>query len=353
MTACVNCARALQPAWKYCIFCGTRTAVAAAAPRSRPLPNPAAGTSVVTGGSRRASAPARTSVPAFSGSGTPPIVPVAAPAPLAAAPNVPPVSSEWPETLGERPSLRSALAATDVPAPTPPSAPVPAPEDEDELEIDGSVPEIEAPRLSIADLAPEPAAEEPAPRRPRGPRRRPGKAAAAVVEDTTVAEPTVAEPTESPIDESPVEETPAVEDVPVKTPAKKSRAAKAPVEAPVEVRAEAPEEEPAAKAPAKKRIKLVVDEEPEPDLDSELDPELENTGTRADRVGRVNILAVLALLLGVLASPLAALFGHVALGQLRASGERGVIPAWIAIVLGYLWLGFFLVLGITYLATNG
>ena len=67
----------------------------------------------------------------------------------------------------------------------------------------------------------------------------------------------------------------------------------------------------------------------------------------------MNLLAVLALLLGVLASPLAALFGHVALGQLRASGERGVIPAWIAIVLGYLWLGFFLVLGITYLATNG
>jgi hypothetical protein len=65
------------------------------------------------------------------------------------------------------------------------------------------------------------------------------------------------------------------------------------------------------------------------------------------------VLAVLALLLGLLASPLAALFGHVALGQVRATGERGVIPAWVAIVLGYLWLGFFLVLGITYLATNG
>jgi hypothetical protein len=74
---------------------------------------------------------------------------------------------------------------------------------------------------------------------------------------------------------------------------------------------------------------------------------------RADRVGRLNVLAVLALLLGILASPLAAAFGHVALGQLRATGERGVIPAWTAIVLGYLWLGFFLVLGITYLATNG
>ena len=66
-----------------------------------------------------------------------------------------------------------------------------------------------------------------------------------------------------------------------------------------------------------------------------------------------NPLAVAALILGVLASPLAALLGHVALGQLRESQERGVIAAWVAIVLGYLWLGFFLVLGISYLATNG
>jgi hypothetical protein len=82
---------------------------------------------------------------------------------------------------------------------------------------------------------------------------------------------------------------------------------------------------------------------------------LASTASRAPEVAplRVNTLAILALLIGVLASPLAALFGHIALGQLRASGERGVIPAWIAIVLGYLWLGFFLVLGIMYLATNG
>ncbi len=92
--------------------------------------------------------------------------------------------------------------------------------------------------------------------------------------------------------------------------------------------------------------------DPEPDDDADADPDLQ-TATRADRSGRVNVLAVLALLLGVLASPLAALFGHVALGQVRATGERGVVPAWVAIVLGYLWLGFFLVLGITYLATNG
>jgi hypothetical protein len=37
----------------------------------------------------------------------------------------------------------------------------------------------------------------------------------------------------------------------------------------------------------------------------------------------------------------------------KASGERGLIPAWIAVVLGYLWLGFWIVFVITYFATNG
>src|SRR3954471_19557140 len=110
MTACVNCSRTLQPAWKYCIFCGARTPVAATAPRSRPLPK-------------------RTPVPGYASVATSqtPIVPPAAPAPLSAAPSEQPVSSEWPEDLGERPSLRSALAATEVPAPTPPREEAPAP----------------------------------------------------------------------------------------------------------------------------------------------------------------------------------------------------------------------------------
>jgi hypothetical protein len=310
MTACVNCARALQPAWKYCIFCGTRTAVAATAPRSRPLPAPASGPA--SGGPRRASAPARTSVPAFSGSGTAqtPIVPVGAPAPLAAAPVVPPLSSEWPETMGDRPSLRSALAGTEVPAPTPPAAPVPAPEDDEAFEPEAAE-EPEAQPEPEAEAEPEAVAEpEPAPRRPRGPRRRPGAAIATIVEEA---------PAEvAPVAPAPVESAPSGP-----APAKKTAA-------------------------KKKALQVFPDEEP-----IELEPDADDVETRVDRTGRVNLLAVLALLLGVLASPLAALFGHVALGQLRASGERGVIPAWIAIVLGYLWLGFFLVLGITYLATNG
>jgi hypothetical protein len=307
MTACVNCARALQPAWKYCIFCGTRTAVAAAAPRSRPLPNPAGGTSG-SGGTRRASAPARTSVPAFSNSSTAqtPVVQASAPAPLAAAPTAPPVSSEWPKTMGERPSLRSALAATEVPAPTPPAAPIPAPENEEVLELEAAVADGEVEPLPEPEPEPEPiAASESEPsRRPRGPRRRPG-ASGTLIEDAPAVEPIADEPDAAP-------------------PAKKTT--------------------PKKKVPAE----VVPDEAIE-----EADLTLDDLGTRVDRTGRVNLLAVLALLLGILASPLAALFGHVALTQLRASGERGVIPAWIAIVLGYLWLGFFIVLGITYLATNG
>jgi hypothetical protein len=304
-------------------------------------------------------------VPAYSGSSTgqTPIVPVGAPAPLAAAPNVAPVSSEWPETLGDRPTLRSALAATEVPSPTPPAATAPAPEIDEEPEFDATaadveeiedevLPEPDGAGPSIADLAHEiegepdaepeaevqPVAEvepeaeseqiadlEPAPasRRPRGRRRRPAAAAADVDDEAPIAE--------APAEVAPVAEAPAA-----KTSTKKSRAAVV-------------EEAPVPTTPSKKKsLKVFPDEEP-----VDLDADLYEVETRVDRTGRVNLLAVLALLLGVLASPLAALFGHVALGQLRASGERGVIPAWIAIVLGYLWLGFFLVLGITYLATNG
>lgn len=68
---------------------------------------------------------------------------------------------------------------------------------------------------------------------------------------------------------------------------------------------------------------------------------------------RVNVLAVLALILGCLLSPLAALFGHVAVAQIKSSGERGLAAAWIAVVLGYIWLVALAVLVITYVTTNG
>jgi len=255
MTACVNCAREVQPAWKYCIYCGTRTPVAApaasgaaaSAPRSRPMPK-------------------RTPVPGYATVATSqtPIVPVAAPAPLSAAPVDEPVSAVWPETMGERPSLRSALAATEVPAPTPPREDVEAPEGEDEPVVDDEIVEPERSGFSIADLAHEPEDE---------------------VDDYLV---------EDDLDEDDLDE-----------------------------------------------------DEPQPEAGLEPDDDEE------PRRRSVNVLAILALAIGVLACPLAALFGHLALGQLKVSGERGVIPAWIALVLGYLWLGFWIVVGVTYFATNG
>jgi hypothetical protein len=72
----------------------------------------------------------------------------------------------------------------------------------------------------------------------------------------------------------------------------------------------------------------------------------------AEPLPRVNILAVLALILGCLVSPLAALFGHLALTQISRSGERGTAIAWVAVVLGYLSLAALLVIGISYLVLN-
>jgi hypothetical protein len=55
---------------------------------------------------------------------------------------------------------------------------------------------------------------------------------------------------------------------------------------------------------------------------------------------RLNPLAVAALILGILFSPLAAVFGHIAAAQVsRSNGrERGAAIAWVSVGLGYLWL---------------
>jgi len=82
------------------------------------------------------------------------------------------------------------------------------------------------------------------------------------------------------------------------------------------------------------------------------EPEPEPVAAMAAPLPKVNILAVLALILGCLVSPLAALFGHLALNQIGHTGERGTAIAWVAIVLGYLSLAALLVLGISYLVLN-
>jgi uncharacterized membrane protein len=72
----------------------------------------------------------------------------------------------------------------------------------------------------------------------------------------------------------------------------------------------------------------------------------------AETPAKFNVLAIVALVLGCLASPLAAVFGHIALSQISRSGDRGSALAWVAIVLGYLSLAAVLVLGISYLVLN-
>jgi uncharacterized membrane protein len=99
---------------------------------------------------------------------------------------------------------------------------------------------------------------------------------------------------------------------------------------------------PAEPAAAVLRAEDIPDDEPEP----------EPVAAVATTAPKVNILAVLALILGCLVSPLAALFGHLALNQIGRTGERGTAIAWVAIVLGYLSLAALLVIGISYLVLN-
>ena len=63
-----------------------------------------------------------------------------------------------------------------------------------------------------------------------------------------------------------------------------------------------------------------------------------------------NALAILAIVLALVAGPFALVFGHIALAQIRTSGERGRVLAIIATVLGYLWLAAALVLTYVYVA---
>ncbi len=61
---------------------------------------------------------------------------------------------------------------------------------------------------------------------------------------------------------------------------------------------------------------------------------------------KVNLLAPLALILGIALSPLALIFGHIAIGQIRRADQRGAAMAWLAIGLGWLWLvGLVVIIG--------
>lgn len=88
--------------------------------------------------------------------------------------------------------------------------------------------------------------------------------------------------------------------------------------------------------------------EPEPEPELEPEPVTEPERPRPARAARLNALAVAALILALLLSPLAALFGHIAVGQVsRSQGrERGLAIAWVAVGLGYLWLAGVIVVAV-------
>ncbi|MEV8253199.1 DUF4190 domain-containing protein [Rhodoglobus sp. NPDC076762] len=53
---------------------------------------------------------------------------------------------------------------------------------------------------------------------------------------------------------------------------------------------------------------------------------------------RTNPVAILALILAAFGGAPALIFGHIAQRQIAESGERGMIIARVATVLGYVWL---------------
>jgi hypothetical protein len=54
---------------------------------------------------------------------------------------------------------------------------------------------------------------------------------------------------------------------------------------------------------------------------------------------RINRLAIVALVLGSIGGAIALVFGHIAMAQIRQTGERGMSMARAATILGYMWLG--------------
>lgn len=69
-------------------------------------------------------------------------------------------------------------------------------------------------------------------------------------------------------------------------------------------------------------------------------------------VRTLNLLAVIAIVLGVIGGPVAAVFGFVAIRQIKQSGERGLLLARIAIVLGIVWLVVWIA-AITWILVSG
>jgi len=84
---------------------------------------------------------------------------------------------------------------------------------------------------------------------------------------------------------------------------------------------------------------------------SESDATIEATTEKVSRPQRrnksLNILSVVSLVAALLASPLAMVFGYVAVSQIRKSDQRGSSLAWTAVGLGWLWLSLYIVAGVS------
>jgi hypothetical protein len=59
----------------------------------------------------------------------------------------------------------------------------------------------------------------------------------------------------------------------------------------------------------------------------------------------MNILAIISLILAIALSPLAVVFGYLAVGQARRSEQRGEALAWVAVGLGWLWVVGYVIIG--------
>lgn len=68
------------------------------------------------------------------------------------------------------------------------------------------------------------------------------------------------------------------------------------------------------------------------------------TEAAADASARVNHIAIIALVLACIGGIPAIAFGHIALGQIKQTHERGRTIALVATVLGYVWLTIAIVL---------
>lgn len=78
--------------------------------------------------------------------------------------------------------------------------------------------------------------------------------------------------------------------------------------------------------------------DPSPDAPPEGIPAAIRPAAAPAAVAPLNTLAIVALALGIIGGPVAIIFGHVALRQIRQTGERGRAVALVATVLGYVWL---------------